>query len=80
VETQKKSKIGSLYYRNNVVIGIVHALSSRAVLIQRLEPAVLYFEERVRLAVLDESTVVHDDDFVEVEDCVELVRDCDDGV
>lgn len=50
------------------------------VLIQALEPAALLFHKLVRLAVLHERALVHDDDFVEVEDSIEFVRDGDDGV
>jgi hypothetical protein len=50
------------------------------ILIQGFEPAALRLEQLVRLADLNQLALLHDDDLVEVEDGVELVRDGDDGV
>lgn len=63
-----------------IVIVIVIVLSSCGIFVQALEPASLAVQQLVRAAVLDELTLVHDYDLVEVEDGVELVRDGDEGV
>ena len=50
------------------------------ILIQTLEPAPLLLQQLMRLAVLDQRALLHDDDLVEVQNRVEFVRDGDDGV
>jgi DNA-binding GntR family transcriptional regulator len=50
------------------------------VLVKALEIATLLLQELVWLAILDQRTLLHNDDLVEVENSVELVRDGDDSM
>lgn len=67
-------------HNSNNIIPAIPLIHRRAILIQRLEPTALALEKLIRLAVLDELALLHDDHLVEVKDGVELVGDGDDGV
>lgn len=72
-------------HHHNIVLANLHFTLSTCstmthILIQALEPATLLLQQLIWLTVLDETTLVHDDDFVEVEDGFELMCDSDDGV
>jgi hypothetical protein len=55
-------------------------LLARAIIIQLAKPTSLIFEQGIRLAILHQLAMVHDDHLVEIENRVELMRDGDDGV
>jgi hypothetical protein len=59
---------------------IIRVRITSDVFVQTLEPATLALEELVRRTVLDELALVHHDDFVEVEDRVELMGNRYEGV
>lgn len=52
----------------------------RYIFVQTLEPTTLLLQQSMRPTVLNQRTLIHDDDFVEVENRVQSVGDGDDGV
>lgn len=67
-----------LSYLHDVILSLT--TSPIYVFIQALKPAALLFKQAMWLAVLDQRTLVHHDNFVKVEDGVESVCDGNNGM
>jgi hypothetical protein len=59
---------------------IIPFTATTTLLIQPLEPTPLLFQQPVRLAILYQTPLIHDNNFIKVENRVQFMRHSDDSV